>query len=98
MKVKITNLARNPMQSGLGKKDLWVLTYKEDEQVRNINNLTGWTSCNDIKTQLRLKFNSKEDAIEYAKSQNFEYVIVEAKSSKEKAKSYVSNFTKPVLN
>lgn len=99
MKVKITNLANNPMQSGRGKENLWVLTFPNNSDDRTINEVTGWTSSKNTKTQMRLKFKNKEDAIEYAKSKGFDYEISEAKKStaQKSAKSYAQNFTKKVF-
>lgn len=97
MKVKIINLAKNPMQSGLGKNNLWLVTTFEEDNSRFINSLTGWTASVNTKTQIKLKFKSKEDAIQYAKSQNFEYVIEEANASTIKPKSYAENFIAPIL-
>ncbi len=98
MKVKITNLAKSPMQSGSGKNKLWLLTVIEDESTRSVNELTGWTSSSDTRMQLKLKFNNKEDAIIYAKGKNYQYVVDEANESIIKPKSYAQNFTAPILN
>lgn len=97
MKVKITNLAKNPMQSGLAKNNLWFLTVLPQKNNRYIDKITGWTSSNNTKTQLKLKFASKEEAIKYAQENNFEYEICEANPSTLKEKSYSDNFTAPVL-
>jgi hypothetical protein len=97
MKVKITKLAKNPMQSGFGKNNLWIIAMLDEDSNRSINELTGWTSNDDTRTQLQLKFKNKEDAIKYAKEQDFEYVIEEAKDLKVKAKSYASNFTSSIF-
>lgn len=97
MKVKITNLTKNPMQSGLGKNKLWLLTCFEEDNSRSINNVTGWTSSANTKTQLKIKFKTKEEAIAYAQSQKFEYVVCEANKPTVKSKSYSDNFTAPIL-
>ena len=98
MKVKITKLAKNPMQSGLGKNNLWILSFFEESPTRSVNNLTGWTSSSNTKTQLKLKFRSKEDAINYAKDQKYEYIVNESNSNNIKTKSYSNNFTKPIIS
>lgn len=99
MKVKIRNLANNPMQSGRGKENLWLLTFPNNLGDRNINDVTGWTSSKNTKTQMKLKFENKEDAIEYAIENGFDYEIYEANKSQaqKSAKSYVQNFTKKIL-
>ena len=69
-----------------------------NEGERSINELTGWTSSKNTKTQIKLKFDNKEDAILYAKENNFEYEIYEANKSSIKEKSYSNNFTKLLLD
>ena len=98
MKVKITNLAKNPMQSGLAKSNLWLVSTIEESQTRSINDLTGWTSSNNTSTQLKIKFSSKDEAIKYAKQNNFDYVICEARKSTVKAKSYSENFPSTIIS
>lgn len=98
MKVKITNLAKNPMQSGLAKSNLWLVSTIEESQTRSINDLTGWTSSNNTSTQLKIKFSSKDEAIKYAKQNNFDYVIYEARKSTVKPKSYSENFPSTIIS
>ena len=45
------------MQSGLAKKDKWILEFKTKDPTRNP--LMGWESSNDTLTELRLEFSSK---------------------------------------
>ena len=53
------------MQSGLGKTDKWILEFETNDPTKNP--LMGWESSNDMYSELRLEFNSKELAINYAK-------------------------------
>ena len=62
MTARIYKPARNAMQSGTAKSKEWVLDY-EPEQPRMIDPLMGWTSSADMKQELRLQFDSKEEAI-----------------------------------
>ena len=43
----------------------WVLRY-EPESPRAADPLMGWTSSSDMKSQIKLTFDSKEEAIAYA--------------------------------
>jgi hypothetical protein len=97
MKVKITNIAKNPMQSGLGKTKLWLLTNLEQDQSRSISKITGWTSSDNTKNQIKLKFRRKEEALQYATDQGYEYIIEEPSGSEVKVKSYADNFVKPII-
>ena len=92
MKVKIKEYKRSPMQSAPKQDGFWELTFIEDNNTRFINDKTGWTSSSDTKTQLKLKFRSKEDAVNYAQQKNLEYIIISANKSLVKPKSYSDNF------
>ena len=53
------------MQSGLMKTKDWILEYiVHNEQ---INPLMGWQSSSNTLSEVKMNFNSKEDAIDYAK-------------------------------
>ena len=64
-KAKIYIPNKSPMQSGLGKTDKWILEFETNDPTKNP--LMGWESSNDMYSELRLEFNSKELAINYAK-------------------------------
>ncbi len=81
------------MQSGKNNMKKWLLVPVEENVVRSINPLMGWTSVDSAKSQLKLFFASKEAAIEYARSQKFDYQIEEPAISSVKKKSYTANFT-----
>jgi hypothetical protein len=78
------------MQQGQSKQD-WTLEY-EPEQPRSIEPLMGWTSSVDMKAQVRLKFDSKEEAIAYAERNGIAYRIEEPKPAKRNILSYSDNF------
>ena len=98
MKVRIYNPTKTAMQSGKANTKFWLLVPVEEERTRSINYLTGWTSTNNTAMQLKLKFKTKEDAVEYAKSNNYQYEIDEPEEATIKKKSYAENFTAPILN
>ena len=53
------------MQSGVKKYDKWIVEFLTDKP--GINPLMGWESSTDTYSELKLEFNSKDLAIEYAK-------------------------------
>jgi hypothetical protein len=53
----------------------------------------GWESSTDTLTEVKLKFSSKELAIEYAKKNKLKFEIIEAQERKIIKKSYADNFT-----
>jgi hypothetical protein len=89
-KAKIYIPNKNPMQSGLGKTDKWVLIFETNDTVKNP--LMGWESSSDTYSELKLEFSSKEKAIEYAEKKKIDYEIIEPKKRKIIKKSYADNF------
>ncbi len=79
------------MQSGSARTKKWVLEY-EPEAARQIDPLMGWTSSGDMKSQIRMMFDTKEDAVSYAKRNKIEFVVTEPKKRKTTKKSYSDNF------
>ena len=91
-KAKIFKPTKTAMQSGLAKSDKWVIEYIVDQP--GINPLMGWESSTDTYSELKLEFNNKELAIEYAKKNKINYEIVEPNIKKIIKKSYADNFIK----
>ena len=91
-KAKIYIPNKNPMQSGVGKSDKWILEYISKNPT--INPLMGWESSSDTLTELKLEFSSKDLAINYAKKKKIDFEVIEPKKRKLVKKSYAENFTK----
>ena len=89
-KAKIYIPNKNPMQSGLGKSDKWILEFKTKDPGKNP--LMGWESSTDTLTELKLEFSSKELAINYAKKKKIDYEIINPKKRRIVKKSYADNF------
>lgn len=94
MKVTIFCPAKTAMQSGVKNTKKWLLIPTEDNSSRSIDPLMGWTSIDNTNTQLGFKFFSKEEAVKFAESKNFEYEVKEPKKAVIKPKAYSDNFTK----
>ena len=91
MTARIYQPAKTAMQSGQAKTKRWVLDY-EPEQARSVEPLMGWTSSGDMKQQLRMYFETKDDAVGYAKRKGLAYRVIEPKAKKPKKLSYADNF------
>lgn len=65
MRARIYQPARTAMSSGTAKTKRWVLEFAPAD-AREVDPLMGWTSSNDTQSQVRLQFNTKEEAVEYA--------------------------------
>ena len=83
---------KNPMQSGTGKGNKWILEFITKDPTKNP--LMGWESSSDTLTELKLEFPSKELAINYAKKKKIDFELIEPKKRKTVKKSYADNFLK----
>lgn len=93
MSARIYKPARNAMTSGAAKTKSWVLEHAPASE-RNVDPLMGWTSSGDTQSQVRLKFSSKEAALDYAKENGIDAVVQEPKTRKPniRAGGYADNF------
>ena len=93
MYARIFKPARNAMTSGMAKTRHWVLAYAPDS-AREVDPLMGWTSSHDTQSQVRLRFDSKEAALEYAEAHGIEAQVFEPKPRKTNVRpgGYGENF------
>ncbi|KEO55528.1 ETC complex I subunit [Thioclava indica] len=93
MRARIYQPARNAMQSGIGKTKKWVLDYVPAD-AREIDPLMGWTSSDDTQAQVRLRFETREAAEDYAKENGIDYVVTEphGRAANIRARGYGENF------
>jgi len=94
MTARIYKPARTAMQSGTAKTKEWVLDYAP-EQAPAIDPLMGWTSSGDMKQQIRLQFDTKEEAIAYCERHGIPYQVFETKPPARPRISYSDNFAYP---
>ena len=76
MRARIYQPARNAMTSGQARTKGWVLEFAPDEK-REIDPLMGWTGSSDTQSQVRLRFSSKEAALDYAREKGIEATVLE---------------------
>ena len=91
MTARIYKPAKTAMQSGTANTKEWVLDY-EPEQPRQIEPLMGWTSSGDMRQQVRLRFDSEQEAIAYAERHGIRYQLSEPKRAARRGISYSDNF------
>jgi ETC complex I subunit conserved region len=91
MTARIFKPAKNAMQSGIAKTREWQLDY-EPEQPRAIEPLMGWTSSGDMKQQLTIRFDTKEDAVAYCEREGIPYQVIEPKAPTRRQAAYADNF------
>src|SRR5262245_665249 len=91
MIARIYKPAKTAMQSGLAKTKEWVLDY-EPAAPREAEALMGWTSAGDMLSQVRLFFETKEEAIAYAKQNDIPFRVFDPQPRAVSKKSYADNF------
>jgi hypothetical protein len=91
MAAKIYRPAKTAMQSGKAKTRLWVLEF-DQEQPRSIDPILGYTSSGDMKQQVKLSFETQEQAEAYAKREGIEYRVIEPRDPIRQSVSYSDNF------
>ena len=92
MQVRIYKPARNAMQSGKGKTKEWVLQI-DGAVRRQADPLMGWTGIDDMSGQVRLHFETRDQAIAYAEREGLNFRVEEARERKRLIKSYSENFS-----
>ena len=93
MRARIYQPAKTAMSSGTANTRFWVLEYAPNS-AREVDPLMGWTSSNDMQSQVSLQFESKDAALEYAKDHNITADVIEPKPRKVniRQRGYGENF------
>lgn len=93
MPARIYRPSKTAMSSGTARTRAWVLDFAP-ETARDIDPLMGWTSSSDTQSQVRLRFPTKEAAVEYAREHGIEAVVVDPKVRKPtvRLRGYGENF------
>ena len=90
-RVRIFRPAKTAMQSGTAKTQCWVLEY-EPATPREPDPLMGWASAGDTLNEVRLKFETLEAAVAFARKRGLEYTVISPKQGAIRPKSYADNF------
>jgi hypothetical protein len=91
MTAKIYRPAKTAMQSGKAKTHLWVLEFDQEEP-RRIDPILGYTSSSDMKQQVKLTFETLEQAQSYAERNGIEFRVIPPKETARQVVSYTDNF------
>jgi NADH dehydrogenase len=81
MQARIYKPARTAMQSGKAKTHEWVLEFAP-AAAREVDPLMGWTSSGDMQSQVQMRFQTKEAAVEYAAENGIDVVVQDPKLRK----------------
>jgi ETC complex I subunit conserved region len=91
MLARIYRPAKTAMQSGMAKTKEWVLDF-EPASARLPDPLMGWAQSSDMNGQVRLAFDTREEAIAYAQRHAIAFQVMEPKPIKRVIKAYADNF------
>jgi hypothetical protein len=91
MLARIFKPARTAMQSGNAAAEKWIVEY-EPATRPTADPLMGYNSSADMRRQIRLEFDTREEAIGYAERNAIPYRVLEAHEAERKTISYADNF------
>ena len=91
MLAKIYRPTKSAMQSGKGNAKRWVLEFDSD-RAPTVDPLMGWTGTVDPSGQVKLFFETKDEAIAFARTKGLPHQVTEPPESKRILKAYGDNF------
>jgi hypothetical protein len=83
--------AKTAMQSGRANTKEWVLEF-EPASARRSDPLMGWTVSTDMNGQVRLQFDTREEAVAYAQRHEIAFEVLEPGEHRRRPKAYADNF------
>ena len=91
MLARIFRPSKTAMQSGKANTKDWLLEF-EPSAARRSDPLMGWTQTGDTEGQVRLAFETKEEAVRYADQHGIAFQLIDPKPAKRIIKAYADNF------
>ena len=91
MLAKIYRPAKTAMQSGKAQARKWRLEF-EPQHAPKPDALMGWVGSPDASGQVRLSFDTKEEAIAFARANGIPHQVAEPEEPKRVIKAYGDNF------
>ena len=89
-RAKIYQPVKTAMQSGKASTKFWVLEFTKSNSNKDF--VMGWTSSSNTGEQIKLKFETQEQAVAYAKENNILFDLITHKKNKLIIKAYADNF------
>ena len=90
-RARIYQKPKTAMQSGKAGTQEWILDF-EPVEPRRADPLMGWIGSADTQTQVRLRFDTREEAIGYAEKAGLNFEVELPHIHRIKPKSYADNF------
>ena len=90
MKARIYQPSKSATQSA--KFNFWIIEFDSNEKP-NIDDKMLWISSSNTQDKVRIKFKNKKNAIDFAKKNNIDFIVIEPAKRKITPKSYADNFS-----
>ena len=91
MRARIFKQPKTSMQSGVAGTEHWVLEWAPQER-REPDAMMGWFGSADTQAQVKLRFDSREDAVAYAQRQGAAFEVEIDPPRVHRPKLYADNF------
>ncbi|MEM9524511.1 MAG: ETC complex I subunit [Pseudomonadota bacterium] len=93
MRARIYQPAKTAMQAGRARTKEWILEFAP-ASARGIDPLMGWTSSTDTQSQVKLRFDTKQAALDYARDHGIDSVLMQSHERKPNIRDhgYAENF------
>ena len=91
MLARIFQPPKSAMQSGMANTERWVLEFAPATP-RSADPLMGWTSGADTRNQLRLTFETREEAVAFAEREGIPFTLEVPHERQVRPKAYADNF------
>jgi ETC complex I subunit conserved region len=91
MRARIFQPPKTAMQSGWAKAQDWALEFTPTHG-RRADPLMGWTGGGDTQTQVKLFFDTRDEAIAYAERAGIQFEVELPQARRIKPKAYADNF------
>ena len=90
MKARIYQPSKSATQSA--KFNFWLIEFASSEKP-NIDDKMLWISSSNTQDKVKIKFKNKKNAIDFAKKNNIDFIVIEPAKRKITPKSYADNFS-----
>lgn len=92
MQVRIFQPTKSATQSAPKFSHKWILEFIKPANTQQTESLMGRTASNYTDDQVKLYFDTLDEAINYAKGRQLRYEVIKHQKPAIKPKSYASNF------
>jgi len=88
---RIFRPAKSAMQSGKASTQVWMLEFRP-ASARKPDTLMGWNTTTDMDGQVRMRFGTRDEAIEFATRHGIAFEVTDNPAPKKIIKAYAENF------